>query len=260
MNFTEEKILPNVSQWEREKYLPVPEFKEAAALGFTGIVVPEEHGGCGLGRLEASLIFEAISTACAPTSAFLTIENMISFILSQYASDAIREQYLPGVLTMDKIGSYCLTEPDSGSDAQAMKTSAVLKDGTWTINGSKCFISGAGLSDFYLVMLKTGEKEISALIVDKGTKGLSFGKPEEKMGWHNDPLRTVTFEDVKVPETSIVGERGQGFKIALSGLDGGRLNIASCSLGGAARSLHCATQYVKERKQFGKRIADFQNT
>lgn len=259
-SFTQEKILPHVADWEREKYLPVKEYREAAELGFAGIVVPEEYGGCGLGRLEASLIFEAISSACAPTSAFLTIQNMISWILATHANDQMREKYLPKLLTQEHIASYCLTEPGSGSDSQGMQTKAVDKGDHWVVNGSKTFISGAGVADFYLVMCLTGEKEISCLVVDKGSEGLSFGKVEEKMGWHVDPLAMVILEDVKVPKENVIGDRGNGFKVAMSALDGGRLNIASCSLGGAARALDNATTYVKERKQFGKRIADFQHT
>lgn len=248
MSFATEKILPNARRWEDDKHFPVECFKEAGELGFGGIYVSEDNGGCGLGRLESSLIFEALSTACPATAAFISVNNMCAYMLDTFGSDLQKEKYLGDIVTMNKLVSYCLTEPDSGSDAAAMQTRAEDKGDHFLVNGSKCFISGAGASETYLVMCRTGEKEISCLILDKSMPGLSFGKREEKLGWNSHPTLMVMMEDVKVPKENLLGKRGQGFKIALSGLDGGRLNIASCSIGGAAKCLDIAVEYIKGRK------------
>lgn len=258
MNFSRTHLMPNAAEWDEKKHFPKDIIKEAADYGFSAIYVGEEHGGVGLGRLEASLIFEALSTGCVGTSAYISIHNMVSWMIDTYGNQEQKEKYLPNLCTFDTFSSYCLTEPGSGSDAAAMKSTAEDKGDYFLLNGEKAFISGAGDTDLYVVMCKTGEKEISCLIVEKGTPGLSFGKNEVKMGWNVQPTRAVIFQDCKIPKENLLGARGEGFKIAMSGLDGGRVNIASCSLGGAAFCLETATQYIKTRKQFGKSLSNFQ--
>lgn len=258
--FAAEELEPHAAKWDKEKHFPIDIIKKSADLGFGGIYVSEEHGGCGLGRLESSLIFEALSTGCVGTSAYISIHNMVAWIIDSFGNQEQKERLLSDMVTMERLSSYCLTEPDSGSDAQAMKTFAVDKGDHFVVNGSKCFISGSGLPNhIYLVMCKTGEKEVSCLILEDGMEGLSFGANEHKMGWNCQPTRVLNFDDVKVPKANLIGKKGQGFKIAMSGIDGGRLNIASCSLGGAAKCLDLATNYTRERKQFGRRIADNQH-
>ncbi len=262
-SFAQEKLRPNAARWEEEG-LSRETLQELASLGFGGIYVREEHGGSGLSRLDAALIFEELSRGCISTAAFLSIHNMCSWMIDSFGTDEQRSEWLPKLTTMDKIASYCLTEPGSGSDAGALRTTA-KPDGNsqYVINGSKAFISGAGFSDLYVLMCRTGEdgpKGVSTVLVPEGTKGLSFGKNEEKMGWRAQPTAIVNFEDCRVPVDSRVGPEGEGFKYAMKGLDGGRLNIAACALGGAQDALDRALGYVKERKQFGKRLADFQNT
>jgi len=254
-DFARTEFAPNAAMWDKTKTFPVDKFKLAAEQGFGGIYVREKFGGCGLGRLEASLIFEALSTGCVGSSAYISIHNMCAWMIDKFGSTELQEKWLPRMTQFDVLSSYCLTEPDSGSDAQAMKSFAKDAGDHFVLNGSKAFISGAGTSDLYLVMCKTGEKEVSCLLVEKDMKGLSFGANEHKMGWNCQPTRVVNFDDIKVPKANLIGARGQGFKIALSGLDGGRLNIASCSLGGAAACIHTTTDYIKGRKQFGKPIA-----
>lgn len=247
-DFAKAEFEPYASEWDRNKHFPMDQYKKAAELGFAGIYVSEENGGCGLGRLEASLIFEALSTGCVGSSAYISIHNMCAWMIDTYGSQELQEKWLPSMMTFDTFSSYCLTEPDSGSDAQSMKSFAKDMGDHFVLNGSKAFISGAGSSDIYVVMCKTGEKEVSCLLVEKDMQGVSFGANEHKMGWNVQPTRIVSFDDVKVPKSNMIGERGKGFKIALSGLDGGRLNIASCSLGGAAASLEHAKEYIKTRK------------
>ncbi len=261
--FAQERLRPNAARWE-EAGLDRDVLKELAALGFAGIYVGEEHGGSGLTRLDAALIFEELSRGCVATAAFLSIHNMCSWMIDSFGNDEQRAEWLPKLTTMEKIASYCLTEPGSGSDAGALRTTA-KPDGNsqYVINGSKAFISGAGFSDLYVLMCRTGEdgpKGVSTVLVPDGAKGLSFGKNEDKMGWRAQPTAIVNFEDCRVPVENRVGPEGEGFKYAMKGLDGGRLNIAACALGGAQDALDRALAYVKERKQFGKRIADFQNT
>ncbi len=262
-SFAQEKLRPNAARWEDEG-LDRGVLQELARLGFGGIYVGEEHGGSGLSRLDAALIFEELSRGCIATSAFLSIHNMCSWMIDSFGSDEQRAEWLPKLTTMDKIASYCLTEPGSGSDAGALRTTAKADGNSqYVINGSKAFISGAGFSDVYVLMCRTGEdgpKGVSTLVVPDGTKGLSFGKNEEKMGWRAQPTAIVNFEDCRVPVENRIGPEGEGFKYAMKGLDGGRLNIAACALGGAQDALDRALGYVKERKQFGKRLADFQNT
>lgn len=261
--FAQERLRPNAARWEDEG-LDRGALKELASLGFAGIYVGEEHGGSGLTRLDAALIFEELSRGCVATAAFLSIHNMCSWMIDSFGSAEQRAQWLPQLVTMEKIASYCLTEPGSGSDAGALRTSA-KPDGNsqYVINGSKAFISGAGFSDLYVLMCRTGDdgpKGVSTVLVPDGAKGLSFGKNEDKMGWRAQPTAIVNFEDCRVPVENRVGPEGEGFKYAMKGLDGGRLNIAACALGGAQDALDRALGYVKERKQFGKRLADFQNT
>mmetsp|Transcript_16011 Transcript_16011/g.18598 ORF Transcript_16011/g.18598 Transcript_16011/m.18598 type:complete len:319 (+) Transcript_16011:48-1004(+) len=258
MNFSKTNLMPNAAEWDEKKHFPKDVMKQAAGCGFAGIYVNEDVGGSGLGRLEASLIFEALSTGCVGSSSYISIHNMCAWMIDTYGTKEQRQKYLPQMCVFDLFSSYCLTEPNSGSDAIGMKSFAVDKGDHFVLNGSKAFISNAGESDLYLVMCKTGEKEVSCLILEKGMKGLGFGKNEIKMGWNVQPTRAVIFEDCKVPKANLLGKRGEGFKIAMSGLDGGRVNIASCSLGGAAFCLETATQYIKTRKQFGKPLAEFQ--
>ncbi len=262
-SFAQEKLRPNAARWEEEG-LDRGVLQELASLGFGGIYVREEHGGSGLSRLDAALIFEELSRGCIATSAFLSIHNMCSWMIDSFGSEEQRAEWLPKLVTMDKIASYCLTEPGSGSDAGAMRTTAKADGNSqYVINGSKAFISGAGFSDLYVLMCRTGvdgPKGVSTVLVPDGAKGLSFGKNEEKMGWRAQPTAIVNFEDCRVPVDNRIGPEGEGFKYAMKGLDGGRLNIAACALGGAQDALDRALGYVKDRKQFGKRLADFQNT
>jgi alkylation response protein AidB-like acyl-CoA dehydrogenase len=259
--FANERLAPHSAEWDETKHFPVDVMREAAALGFAGIYVREDVGGSGLGRLDAALIFEALSGGDVATAAFLSIHNMCAWMIDRFGSEQLRKAYLPRLTTMELIASYCLTEPGSGSDAAALRTKAVRDGDTYVLNGSKAFISGAGVSDLYVVMVRTGEdgpKGISTVIVEKGAAGLSFGAPERKMGWNSQPTAIVNFDNVRVPVANRVGEEGQGFSFAMAGLDGGRVNIASCSLGGARLALDTAREYLKTRKQFGKALAEFQ--
>jgi alkylation response protein AidB-like acyl-CoA dehydrogenase len=261
--FAQDKLRPNAARWEEEG-LDRGVLKELAELGFAGIYVSEEHGGSGLTRHDAALIFEELSRGCVSTAAFLSIHNMCAWMIDSFGNDEQRAQWLPQLTTMKKIASYCLTEPGSGSDAGALRTTAKSEGNSqYVINGAKAFISGAGFSDLYVLMCRTGEdgpKGVSTVLVESGAKGLSFGKLEDKMGWRAQPTAIVNFEDCRVPVENRVGPEGEGFKYAMKGLDGGRLNIAACALGGAQDALDRALGYVQERKQFGKRIVDFQNT
>lgn len=261
--FAYERLRPNASRWEQEG-LDRHVLEELAGLGFAGIYVSEEHGGSGLTRLDAALIFEELSRGDIATAAFLSIHNMCSWMIDSFASNEQRARWLPRLTSMQTIASYCLTEPGSGSDAAALRTTA-RPDGNahYVINGSKAFISGAGFSDLYVLMCRTGDegaKGISTVLVENETDGLSFGKQENKMGWRAQPTAIVNFENCRVPVENRVGPEGEGFKYAMRGLDGGRLNIAACALGGAQDALDRALAYVKERRQFGKALADFQNT
>ncbi|MGB3723004.1 MAG: acyl-CoA dehydrogenase family protein [Pacificimonas sp.] len=261
--FTADRITPQAAKWDEEHIFPRDVVKEAAELGFGAIYVSEESSGIGLGRLEAALIMEAMAYGCPSTSAFISIHNMASWMIDRFGSDAVKAKYLPDLVTCDRIASYCLTEPGSGSDASALKTTAVRDGDDYVLNGSKQFISGAGENEVYVTMVRTGEdgpKGISCVVVEKDMPGVSFGANEKKLGWRSQPTRQVIFEDVRVPVENLVGGEGEGFRIAMMGLDGGRLNIGACSLGGAQRCLDEAIAYTKERKQFGQAIADFQNT
>ena len=266
--FASEQMRPFAGEWDETKHFPVEVLREAAGLGFAAIYCGEEHGGSGLSRLDGVLIFEQLSRGCIATAAFLSIHNMCTWMIDRFGSADQRGQWVPRLATMELIASYCLTEPGSGSDAAAMKTRAVRNGDHYVLNGSKAFISGAGTSDVYVVMARTGDETargISAFIVPKSseghaTDGLAFGANEKKMGWNAQPTRTVSFDNVIVPVENRLGAEGEGFKFAMKGLDGGRLNIAACSLGGAQDALDRAVQYAGERSQFGRKINDFQAT
>ncbi len=261
--FTADAITPHAAEWDEKHVFPRDTIKAAAELGFGAIYVSEDAGGIGLGRLEAALIMEAMAYGCPSTSAFISIHNMASWMIDRFGSRQVKDKYLPQLTGMDKIASYCLTEPSSGSDAAALKTKAVKDGGDYVVTGSKAFISGAGANEIYVAMVRTGEdgpKGISCLVIEKDMAGVSFGGNERKLGWHSQPTAQVNFDAVRVPVENLVGGEGEGFRIAMMGLDGGRLNIGACSLGGAQRCLDEAVGYTKERQQFGKAIADFQNT
>ena len=261
--FTADNITPHAAEWDEKHIFPIDTIRQTAELGFGAIYVSEESGGIGLGRLEAALIMEAMAYGCPSTSAFISIHNMASWMIDRFGSKTVKEKYLPDLVTMDNIASYCLTEPSSGSDAAALKTTAMKNGDHYVVNGSKQFISGAGSNDIYVTMVRTGEdgpKGISCLVIEKDMPGVSFGANEKKLGWHSQPTAQLILEDVRVPAENMVGGEGEGFGIAMMGLDGGRLNIGACSLGGAQRCLDEAIRYTKERQQFGKPIADFQNT
>ncbi|MEM8648603.1 MAG: acyl-CoA dehydrogenase family protein, partial [Pseudomonadota bacterium] len=259
--FTQEFFVPNAAEWDENNIFPRDELLKAAELGFGGIYVGEEVGGSALTRLDAALVFEELSKGCPSTAAFLSIHNMAAWMMDSFGDEALRQRFLPDVCAMKKIASYCLTEPGSGSDAAALKTKAVRDGDHYVLNGSKAFISGGGASDLYVTMVRTGDDSpggISCIVVENGTEGLTFGAQERKLGWHSQPTAMVNFEDCRVPAENLVGEEGQGFKIAMAGLDGGRLNIGACSLGAAQASLDHAIAYMHERKQFGKPLAAFQ--
>ncbi|WP_277980039.1 acyl-CoA dehydrogenase family protein [Sphingomonas phyllosphaerae] len=261
--FTADRITPHAAEWDETHHYPVDVWKAAGELGFGAIYVSEAAGGIALGRLEAALVMEAMAYGCPATSAFISIHNMVAWMIDRFGSAEIKERFLPGLVTMETIGSYCLTEPGSGSDAAALKTSARRDGDDYVLNGTKQFISGAGYNDLYVCMVRTGEEKsrgISAIVVEKGAPGLSFGAPERKLGWNASPTAQVIFEDCRVPAANLVGAEGEGFRIAMAGLDGGRLNIGACSLGGAQRCLDESIRYARARQQFGQPIADFQNT
>ncbi|WP_312489425.1 acyl-CoA dehydrogenase family protein [Sphingomonas sp.] len=261
--FTADRITPFAAEWDEKHIFPRDTIKEAAELGFAAIYVSEESGGIALGRLEAALIMEAMAYGCPSTSAFISIHNMASWMIDRFGDADVKGRYLPDLVTMDRMASYCLTEPGSGSDAAALKTRAVRDGDHYIVSGSKQFISGGGENEVYVTMVRTGEdgpKGISCLVIDKDTPGVSFGANERKLGWHSQPTRQVMFDQVRVPVANRLGAEGEGFRIAMMGLDGGRLNIGACSLGGAQRCLDESVAYVKDRRQFGKAIAEFQNT
>ncbi len=261
--FTADAITPHAAEWDEKHIFPRDTIKAAAELGFAAIYVSEESGGIGLGRLESALIFEAMSYGCPSTSAFISIHNMAAWMIDRFGAQGVKDKYLPSLVTMDRLASYCLTEPGSGSDAAALKTRAVRDGDHYVVTGTKQFISGGGENDLYVTMVRTGEdgpKGISALVIEKDMPGVSFGAQERKLGWHSQPTAQVNFDSVRVPVENLIGAEGEGFRIAMMGLDGGRLNIGACSLGGAQRCLDEAIRYTRERKQFGKAIADFQNT
>ena len=259
--FGEAEIAPHARTWEREGTIPKALWPKLAELGFAGLYVSEENGGSGLSRLEATLVFEALSESCASVAAFLSIHNMCAKMIESFGSDDLKARYLPAALSMETIFSYCLTEPGSGSDAAALKTKAERTNDGYRLTGTKAFISGGGYSDAYIVMCRTGEdgpRGISAMVVEDGAEGLSFGGLEDKMGWRSQPTRQVQMDDCAVPAGNLLGEEGHGFRYAMAGLDGGRLNIAACSLGAAAAGLRATLAYMGERKAFGRSIDQFQ--
>ncbi|MEM5518356.1 acyl-CoA dehydrogenase family protein [Henriciella sp. AS95] len=262
-NFAMNELRPNAAQWDKEGNLDRSKLEALGELGFGGIYTQEEHGGSGLGRLDAALIFEQLSRGDISHAAFLSIHNMATWMIDSFGDDQLRAKYVPRLTATELIASYCLTEPGAGSDAASLKTTAKLDGDDYVLNGAKVFISGAGFSDVYVVMARTadsGAKGVSTFVVDKDAPGLSFGKHEDKMGWRAQPTAMVNFDDCRIPATNRVGNEGHGFKFAMAGLDGGRLNIAACALGGAQDALDRAFGYVQERKQFGRAIIDFQAT
>ena len=260
-DFGAQEIAPHARAWEAEGTIPKELWGKFAELGFGGLYVREDSGGAGLSRLEATLIFEALSMACPSVAAFLSIHNMCAAMIDKFGSDAMRAELLPKVVSLECFMSYCLTEPGSGSDAAALKTRAARDNAGYVLNGTKAFISGGGYSDGYVVMARTGEdgpRGISALVVMDGTEGLSFGGLEDKMGWRSQPTRQVQFDDCRVGAEALLGEEGHGFRYAMAGLDGGRLNIAACSLGGAQAALDATLAYMGERRAFGQTLDQFQ--
>ncbi|WP_339717550.1 acyl-CoA dehydrogenase family protein, partial [uncultured Sneathiella sp.] len=260
-SFAAEVFAPNAEKWDEEKIFPVAEMRKAAELGFAGIYVGEEHGGSALSRLDAAIIFEELASGCPSTAAFISIHNMASWMIDRFGSDTVREKFLSRLTTMEHFASYCLTEPGSGSDAAALRTKAVRDGDHYVLNGGKAFISGGGKADVYVTMVRTvddGAGGISCIAVPKDAPGISFGAQERKMGWNSQPTAQVLFDDCRVPVENLVGNEGDGFKIAMMGLDGGRLNIGACSIGAARAALELAQDYVADRKQFGKPIASFQ--
>ncbi len=259
--FAAERLAPFALQWDQTKHFPVDVIKQTAALGMAGIYVGEAHGGSGLTRLEAALIFEALATGCPSIAAYISIHNMVAGMIERFGDARQQAEYLPRLCRMEILASYCLTEPQAGSDAAALRTKAVLDGDEYIVNGTKQFISGAGATDLYAVMVRTGAAGsggISTLIIEKDMPGLSFGPNEQKMGWNAQPTRQVIFEDVRVPVANRLGPEGIGFKIAMAGLDGGRINIGAAAIGGAQAALDRTLAYVKDRKAFGKAIGEFQ--
>lgn len=261
--FAATELAPHAEMWDREKFLDRSVFERAAALGFLGIYTGEEHGGSALSRLDSALVFEQLAAGDVSHTAMMTIHNMATWMVDRYAGAELRAKYVPRLTSGELIASYCLTEPGSGSDAASLSTKAVRDGENYILNGTKTFISGAGWSDIYVVMARTsddGARGVSCFVVEKGMPGLSFGATERKMGWNAQPTAQVIFEDCRVPAANRVGAEGEGFRFAMSGLDGGRINIGACSLGGAQAALEMALTYAGERRQFGKAIGEFQNT
>ncbi|PLW76725.1 isobutyryl-CoA dehydrogenase [Cohaesibacter celericrescens] len=260
-DFASGELEPNAAEWDEQSIFPIETLKTAASLGFGGIYVRDDVGGSALSRLDAAIIFEELSKGCTSTAAYISIHNMAAWMIDTYGSQEQRQRWLPDMCSMDIFGAYCLTEANSGSDAAALRTKAVRDGDHYVLNGSKAFISGGGTADVYVVMVRTGEEGpqgISCLVVEKGTPGLSYGAQERKMGWKSQPTAEVIFENCRVPIANRLGDEGQGFKIAMAGLDGGRLNIGACSVGAAQYCLDRAISYIKERKQFGRPLAQFQ--
>lgn len=259
--FADERLAPMAAEWDEKQIFPKDVLREAGELGFLSLYTPEAQGGLGLSRLDASIIFEQLAMGCTSTTAFMTIHNMVSWMIASFATDEAKTQFCPKLVTGEWLGSYCLTEPNAGSDAAALTTSATKKGDKYVLYGGKTFISGAGETDVLVVMARTGEagaKGVSAFVVPAQADGISYGRKEPKMGWNSQPTRAVTFENVVIPASHLLGEEGQGFVFAMKGLDGGRINIATCSVGTAQQALNQAARYIQERKQFGKPLAQFQ--
>ena len=262
-SFAQKNFQPNAGTWDQEEIFPRLELQMAAALGLAGIYISEDVGGAGLTRLDAAIVFEELAAACPSTAAYLSIHNMVAWMVDHFGNDDIRYRFVPGLTKMDLMASYCLTEPGAGSDAASLKTEAQLDGNShYIINGTKAFISGGSTSDVYAVMCRTGSegaKGISCILVEAGTPGLSFGKKEKKMGWNSQHTAMVHFDECRIPIENLVGQEGDGFKIAMAGLDGGRVNIAACSVGGARAAMELSIAYAQERKQFGNAISHFQS-
>ncbi len=259
--FARQALAPYAAQWDKDHTFPVDTLRQAGELGFCGLYTPEEDGGLGLSRLDASIIFEQLAMGCTATTAMLTIHNMATWMLASYGQAAVKDTWLPDLVSGNKLASYCLTEPGAGSDAASLTTKAERQGDQYVLSGSKVFISGAGSTDLLIVMARTannGAKGISAFAVPADAAGISYGKPEEKMGWNAQPTRMITFDNVTIPASHLLGEEGQGFTFAMKGLDGGRINIATCSIGTAQQALNTARDYMHERQQFGKPLAAFQ--
>jgi hypothetical protein len=259
--FARDEMMPHAKDWDEHETFPVETLRKAAALGFGGIYVGEEVGGAALSRLDAAIIFEELAQGCTSTAAYMSIHNMAAWMIDAFGDAAQRHRFLPSLCSMRHFASYCLTEPDAGSDAASLKTRAVRDGDHYVLNGAKAFISGGGVSDIYVCMVRTGgegPRGISCVVVEKGAPGLSFGARENKLGWKSQPTAMVLFENCRVPAANLIGAEGQGFRIAMAGLDGGRLNIGACSLGGAQFCLDRTLIYLRERRQFGSRLADFQ--
>jgi alkylation response protein AidB-like acyl-CoA dehydrogenase len=259
--FAREEMLPHAARWDEECLFPVEALRKAAALGFAGIYLREDVGGSGLARMDAALIFEELAAACPSTAAYISIHNMASWMIDRFGGETQRRRFLPKLAAMEHFASYCLTEPGAGSDAAALRTRAERDGEFYVVNGTKAFISGGGTSDIYVAMVRTGgegPKGISCIAVENGTPGLAFGKKEKKLGWNSQPTAMVLFENCRVPVANRIGEEGDGFKIAMAGLDGGRINIAACSIGGARAALEAAREHMGVRAQFGKKLAEFQ--
>ncbi|MCY4523570.1 MAG: acyl-CoA dehydrogenase family protein [Halobacteriovoraceae bacterium] len=259
--FAKKELTPSAAKWDEEKHFPVDIIAKAGELGFCGIYTPEEAGGMGLKRLDGAIIFEELAFGCTSTAAYITIHNMVTWMIASFAKKEVVKEVCPSMSMGKKLGSYCLTEPGSGSDAAALKTSAKLKNGKYVVNGSKAFVSGAGSTDYLVVMVRTGgpgAKGVSSLLISAKSPGIEYGKNEPKMGWNSQPTRIITFNNVEVDQKYLLGEEGMGFKIAMMGLDGGRINIGTCSVGTAQAALNYAKNYMHEREQFGKKLANFQ--
>ncbi|KIF49763.1 acyl-CoA dehydrogenase [Vibrio owensii 47666-1] len=259
--FAAERLAPMAAEWDEKQIFPKDILREAGELGFLSLYTPEEQGGLGLSRLDASIIFEQLSMGCTSTTAFMTIHNMVTWMVASFGTDEVKDAFCPKLITGEFLGSYCLTEPNAGSDAASLTTSATKQGDNYILNGGKTFISGAGDTDVLVVMARTGDagaKGVSAFVVPADADGISYGRKEPKMGWNSQPTRAVTFESVSIPASHLLGEEGQGFVFAMKGLDGGRINIATCSIGTAQQALNQAAQYMQERKQFGKSLAQFQ--
>ncbi|HDM8053442.1 acyl-CoA dehydrogenase family protein [Vibrio harveyi] len=259
--FAAERLAPMAAEWDEKQIFPKDILREAGELGFLSLYTPEEQGGLGLSRLDASIIFEQLSMGCTSTTAFMTIHNMVTWMVASFATDEVKDTFCPKLITGEFLGSYCLTEPNAGSDAASLTTSATKQGDNYILNGGKTFISGAGDTDVLVVMARTGDagaKGVSAFVVPADADGISYGRKEPKMGWNSQPTRAVTFDSVSIPASHLLGEEGQGFVFAMKGLDGGRINIATCSVGTAQQALNQAAQYMQERKQFGKSLAQFQ--
>jgi alkylation response protein AidB-like acyl-CoA dehydrogenase len=259
--FSEKELAPFAAEWDQKKIFPVETIRKAGELGFLGVYTKPEFGGSGLTRTDGTIIFEELATGCTSTTAYITIHNMVTWMVDTFCSASVREAYVPKLATGELLGSYCLSEPGSGSDAASLKTSAVKKGNSYILNGSKAWVSGGGRTDLFVVMCRTGgpgPKGISAILVPPGTKGISYGENEKKMGWNSQPTRIINFDNAEVPAANLLGEEGSGFKIAMQGLDGGRINIGICSVGAAQGAITRAQKHLHDRQQFGQPLANFQ--